>query len=634
MSGSKTGFMSRPALSLAITVALVAGQASFGLVNPADVQFDSKGQLRVVGWLQMKEIDYGNGIDYTANTVTGSGTNWVEYENVNLSFRKEYVLVDDVLTITQYITPKNETGRASKLETRLDFAAESRSFAKWYQPWVGACEDASGQVFDANPGGSDWACGQGAVSYATCGVYIGPGGSLMTDRLLAGGYISYGSGPARVAADISEVDWPLYTFATAEFSPAQTDIDASWRDNRFSYNTSVNTIVYRFRFLNTSDPIEAITQASQAYFGDRKAEGQTFYQGWSSVSSPPSEPIASFSMVAANWGGGTSGVTGAVGQNCKGSLIQYRRLLDNRGLTSYNLYFWVMLYEPDTRGGWGDLPTPEKPAPGSDVNYLIALRDFLADLKASVANLKVGLYVNAWAAWEGSKVYTDHPSWFRSRSMTNDGGGTAYFGKLPQWGQHLYDPNVTPDLASVGEMIQSYDLDFVFFDNGGFVDALSGDVTAMRAFFTNLVQAVHDAGAIAISNGINPYMDMFYLERVAGKTPNQDDFFVNSFEQISYDHPRMIAPLLQRIGDDYLFAVPAFFNNGWTNEVGFVPYFPAHFSDELVQGPDGYQRWANIIRSRHYPADLNGDYYVNWADFGIFASQWLQCSDPQDPDCF
>jgi len=33
------------------------------------------------------------------------------------------------------------------------------------------------------------------------------------------------------------------------------------------------------------------------------------------------------------------------------------------------------------------------------------------------------------------------------------------------------------------------------------------------------------------------------------------------------------------------------------------------------------------------PADLNGDCYVNWADFGLFASEWLQCTNPLDPDC-
>jgi len=32
-------------------------------------------------------------------------------------------------------------------------------------------------------------------------------------------------------------------------------------------------------------------------------------------------------------------------------------------------------------------------------------------------------------------------------------------------------------------------------------------------------------------------------------------------------------------------------------------------------------------------ADLNGDCYVNWQDFTLFASQWLFCNDPEDPNC-
>lgn len=31
--------------------------------------------------------------------------------------------------------------------------------------------------------------------------------------------------------------------------------------------------------------------------------------------------------------------------------------------------------------------------------------------------------------------------------------------------------------------------------------------------------------------------------------------------------------------------------------------------------------------------DLNYDCRVNWIDFGIFAEQWLRCTDPDDPNC-
>ncbi|UCG59161.1 MAG: thrombospondin type 3 repeat-containing protein [Phycisphaerales bacterium] len=32
-------------------------------------------------------------------------------------------------------------------------------------------------------------------------------------------------------------------------------------------------------------------------------------------------------------------------------------------------------------------------------------------------------------------------------------------------------------------------------------------------------------------------------------------------------------------------------------------------------------------------ADLNGDCCVDWRDFAIFVSEWLQCAEPTDPDC-
>jgi len=53
------------------------------------------------------------------------------------------------------------------------------------------------------------------------------------------------------------------------------------------------TVVYTLRFMNTSDSNEAIRLASQGYFGDRQAEGQSFYLGANPA--PPSGPIASFS---------------------------------------------------------------------------------------------------------------------------------------------------------------------------------------------------------------------------------------------------------------------------------------------------------------------------------------------------
>jgi len=35
----------------------------------------------------------------------------------------------------------------------------------------------------------------------------------------------------------------------------------------------------------------------------------------------------------------------------------------------------------------------------------------------------------------------------------------------------------------------------------------------------------------------------------------------------------------------------------------------------------------------YLPADLDQDCYVNWADFSVFAGEWLHCTDPSNPDC-
>jgi len=56
---------------------------------------------------------------------------------------------------------------------------------------------------------------------------------------------------------------------------------------------------------------------------------------------------------------------------------------------------------------------------------------------------------------------------------------------------------------------------------------------------------------------------------------------------------------------------------------------PAQFARLILSGTErpecGYGQWA------YRSADLNQDCYVDWADFGIFASHWLECTDPGPP---
>jgi hypothetical protein len=592
--------------------------------------FDSMGQLVVTNWLWMKEINYGNGLSYLNNVVTDTGTNWVEYENANLTMRKEFVVTNDIITVTMEVTPKNVAGENSVVETRLDFAAESRTFTQWFQPHTGANPDFTGRILSA-PGAGDWNIGLlGSTGWEAGSVFIGPQGSFAFDRYFADGFVTLAAGPDRVAANLNEVDFPLYTQHFAEWSAAQTAFDSTVRNNAFSL--SGNTVTFALRLYETADADEAIRLASRDYYQARKEYWVTQHPEAATVSTPPSPSVASFSMFAANWGGGPPDIiTGnGVAGNAKGNLILYRQMLDAAGLQDFELYFWIMVYEPASGGGWGDLPTPEKPGPLGDVTYLTGLRDYLADLKANVANLNVGLYVNLWGAWEHSQVYTLHPTWFRSRNFQADPGDLAYYGKLPEWGQHFYDSAVTPAEASIPEFIQSFGLDFVFFDGGGFVDAVSGTLEQQKTLFTNLVQSIHDVGALAMSNGMNPYMDLNYFERLSGVTADNDKWYVSSFNQ-TYTHPRACQPILQRLGSDYLTAVPGFLSNGWTDDPGFVPYFSCHFTDQIVT--DAYQDWVDILKARKlastppditHCAPLNGgdDFELRWnsiaaTDYGI-----------------
>jgi len=52
---------------------------------------------------------------------------------------------------------------------------------------------------------------------------------------------------------------------------------------------------------------------------------------------------------------------------------------------------------------------------------------------------------------------------------------------------------------------------------------------------------------------------------------------------------------------------------------------------ETVGGPLD----CNTVRSFGYTldSDLSSDCYVNFKDFAVFAQEWLECNDPNDPNC-
>ena len=127
-------------------------------------------------------------------------------------------------------------------------------------------------------------------------------------------------------------------------------------------------------------------------------------------------------------------------------------------------------------------------------------------------------------------------------------------------------------------------------------------------------------------------MDVNYFERLSGLAADNDKWYVDSYSQ-TYTQPRAVQPILQRLSGDYAVAIPAFINNGWMNEPGYVPYFPVHFSDPFVENT--YQLWVDTLHNRHciFSADLNCDFYVNHKDLALLNSMWMECTDPGNSAC-
>lgn len=77
------------------------------------------------------------------------------------------------------------------------------------------------------------------------------------------------------------------------------------------------------------------------------------------------------------------------------------------------------------------------------------------------------------------------------------------------------------------------------------------------------------------------------------------------------------------------------------NQVGYLDFPSATGGGQGNGGFDLYKvqdrpimTCAEVLAAgQSLSADLNSDCYVEWADFGIFASQWQLCADPQDVSC-
>lgn len=54
---------------------------------------------------------------------------------------------------------------------------------------------------------------------------------------------------------------------------------------------------------------------------------------------------------------------------------------------------------------------------------------------------------------------------------------------------------------------------------------------------------------------------------------------------------------------------------------------PTQWNKMVLVDADGCGSWGIL------PGDINADCYIDLKDFAILASQWLQCTDPENPDC-
>jgi len=76
---------------------------------------------------------------------------------------------------------------------------------------------------------------------------------------------------------------------------------------------------------------------------------------------------------------------------------------------------------------------------------------------------------------------------------------------------------------------------------------------------------------------------------------------------------------------------PLCFKKGDRVEVSgyYWKYFgPMQCVGRVTTGQTGYIRLIEFI-----PGDINKDYYVDFFDVAILARNWLQCNNPQDPNC-
>jgi len=500
--------------------------------------------------------------DSAGNRMLEQGEGWVRYENEHIECRKSVEMREHCLIVRQAIKWQTVQGRNSDLILRIRF---HRPFDYYYSAYGFSSPKILGRFIPRGEMPEIKEAYRGACTNSTkyC-LFVGRKASVMIDRLMANGYVVYGN-PSRVSGDLATATYPMFGWwGLAGWNPGQTDPVSTFRKNR--YSEEGGTIEYRFHFFDTGVKEEAQTLAADAYYGQRKeALAERYYPDYESICRPPRKKIAFTALVAANWAGGVRKAMGS----WTAKLKEMRGILDDAGLSDHQMYFWLMLWD-GKRAGWGHFP------PDTQV-----VHDFYSMVRR-IPNVRLGLYVNYWAASVESTVYKDHPEYFSSRRVNCDGGDKGFMGKLPEWGEFM--------AREVPKVVEAYGLDFVFFDNAGFSELGRGTIPQNQHYARSLATAVHRAGAFTIANGDCPYWDYNYREFRAGDSEVQDREVTGHFQRWHFKkviltpefHP--LGTMIRARGHEpshWIHVTGRALLKSYADRPQFVPRFPVHFGGSL-----------------------------------------------------
>jgi len=181
---------------------------------------------------------------------------------------------------------------------------------------------------------------------------------------------------------------------------------------------------------------------------------------------------------------------------------------------------------------------------------------------------------------------------YHSRIVTRDNSNTV-------WGT-VYGPGGSADgnAGGIGETLDTWAFMALVFDHGqvkGYSARIDADDLSMgSSFLPGEYTAIDPPGA-----GLNLYI---------GTRVNAH--FSGQIDEVGIYNVALHADQVEQI-----------FDRGKVGER----------LDQIV--PDLVPAACGDPGTEYLNADLNEDCYVNWADFGVFAGQWLRCTDPANSDC-